>query len=106
MLLVKMIRIALILKDLDLTQFFKDKESIDIQGLVNHLELIDKNIVIQIAKTATDDKSIDNELDAVLALTAFFLKLIQQAKTSKYLKEILSLTSLQNLVENQTVEVK
>lgn len=100
MLLVKLIKIAFILKDLDLTQFFTDKENIDIKGLVKHLESIDESIIVEIARIATDDKSVNNEVDAVLALTAFFLPLVEQVRTSPQLAKVLSLTCLPSSMKN------
>lgn len=100
MLLVKLIKIAFLLKDLELAQFFTDKENIDIKGLVKHLESIDESIIVEIARIATDDKSIDNEIDAVLALTAFFLPLVERVKTSPHLQKVLSLTYSQSLIKN------
>ena len=99
MLLAKLIRIAFILKDLDLGQFFVGKKSIDIPALITHIGQFDSSIIIGIAKIATDDKSIDNEVDATLALTAFFLPLVVQLSTSPQLPKMMeSLACLQNLI--------
>jgi len=102
MLLPKLIKVAFILKDLDLSQFFSNKESIDVQGLIKHLETIDSSIVIELAKVVTDDKSksVDNEVDALLGLTAFFLPLVEQVRTSPHLPKVLSLTSLLSSTKN------
>lgn len=99
MLLVKLIRIAFILKDLDLGQFFIGQKSIDIPALIAHISQFDKSVIIGIAKIATDDKSIDNEVDATLALTAFFLPLAVQLSTSPQLPKLMeSLACLQSLM--------
>lgn len=100
MLMVKLIKIAFILKDLELTQFFADKDNIDVKGLVKHLESIDESIIVEIARIATDDKSVNNEVDAVLALTAFFLPLVEQVRTSPQLAKVLSLTCLPSSMKN------
>lgn len=106
MLLVKLIKIAGILKDLELSQFFVNKESIDVKALIKHLESIDPQIVVEIAKIATDDKSIDNEVDAILALSAFFLPLVGQLRTSRYLPVILSHLSSLSSVETMIAPEK
>lgn len=88
MLLPRLIKIAFILKDLQLDKFITG-EKVDITGLIEHLKAVDETrkpneekIIIQLAKAATGS-DIVNELDAEIGLVNFFLQLLPQLKISQ-----------------------
>jgi hypothetical protein len=88
MLFVKLIRIASLLKDLDLTKHF-NKDGCDVTGLVNSLP---KDVVFKLCDAVGIEHDSTNEVDATIGLiTDFFYPLVDQAKASKNLPKLIQL---------------
>jgi len=80
MLFVKLMKIAFILKDLNLDQYFKDSKC-EVDLLVASLK---PEIIMQLAEVATGAKIV-SEVDAIAGIVNFCLSLAEQAKTSPQL---------------------
>jgi hypothetical protein len=97
MLIVKLIRIAGLLKDAEIAQHFKDGR-VDTESLVKSLK---PELVIEIARVATG-KEIVNEIDAIAGLITFFLSLLKEMRDSHNLKELVALCPLET-VQKETI---
>ena len=100
MLLVKLIRVAFLLKDLKLDAFFNDK-GCDVTALV---ESLPKDLTMKLCDV-TGVKA-DNEVDAVIGLiTDFFIPLLTQLKESKRFRQgMIDLVNSKLLLESLTNE--
>lgn len=91
MLLVKLIKVALLLKELDLSKHFNEK-GCDVTALV---ESLPKDTIFKLCDAVGINHDNENEVDATIGLiTDFFLPLVGQAKNSKHLPKLIQ--NLQN----------
>ena len=86
MLFVKLIKVAFLLKELDLAKYFNEK-GCDVTGLVQSLP---KDTIFKLCEAVDIKHDNENEVDATIGLiTDFFLPLVGQAKTSKHLPKLI-----------------
>jgi hypothetical protein len=100
MLLWKLIRIAGVLKNLELEDCIVDGKA-DIQKIV---ERLDERRLSEICEICTGTKS-TNELDAIAGIADFFLKLRNQVKTSPNLLELVQSCPLADPVKEALLKV-
>ena len=89
MILVKLIKVAFLLKELDLKQFFND-QGCDITALVNYIETTNPEILHKLCEILTGDKP-TCEVDAMAGVVNFILSLKKDAQASPNLVTMIML---------------
>jgi hypothetical protein len=88
MLFVKLIKVAFLLKDLDVTKHFNEK-GCDVASLVQSLP---KDLAFRLCDAVGVKYTDGNEVDATIGLVNdFFLPLLEQAKQSQHLPRLAQL---------------
>jgi hypothetical protein len=86
MLFVKLIKVAFLLKELDLAKHFNEK-GCDVSSLV---ESLPKDLIFKLCEAVGVECDKENEVDATIGLiTNFFLPLVGQVRESKHLPKLI-----------------